>query len=59
MLAGMVTSSAVGGLAGLLFAFHADHALMETLASWLIGGLTAFLGFIALAHRPEPRRTRH
>lgn len=59
MLAGMVTATAVGGLAGLLYGLLADHALMETLLAWLVGGLSAFLAFVTLAHRPEMRRLRH
>ena len=49
MLAGLVVSAVMGGLAGMGFALAIGRGVLETLLAYQIGGLLAVMAFIALS----------
>lgn len=49
MLAGVVVSAIVGGMAGAMLAISADHGFLQTLLSYQLGGMIATLGFVFLS----------
>jgi hypothetical protein len=57
MLAGIVVSAVMGGLAGLAFSLSHESGLLETLLAYQIGGLLAVMAFMALARPMRLRRS--
>jgi len=57
MLAGIVVSAVIGGLAGLAFSLSHESGLLETLLGYQIGGLLAVMAFVALARPMRLRRS--
>ena len=57
MLAGIVVSAVLGGLAGLAFSLSHESGLLETLLAYQIGGLLAVMAFMALARPMRLRRS--
>ena len=57
MLAGIVVSAVMGGLAGLAFSLSHQSGLIETLWDFQIGGLLAVMAFMALARPMRLRRS--
>lgn len=47
MLAGMVVSAVLGGIAGLCFALTRDHGLAQAILAYQLGGMIAVLTFLA------------
>ena len=56
MLAGLVVSAVMGGLAGMGFALSHERGLLETVLAYQIGGLLAVMAFLALARPVSLRR---
>jgi hypothetical protein len=57
MLAGIVVSAVMGGLAGLAFSLSHGSGVLETLLSYQIGGLLAVMAFLALCRTASLRRS--
>ena len=57
MLAGIVVSAVMGGLAGLAFSLSHGSGVLETLLSYQIGGLLAVMAFLALSRTASLRRS--
>lgn len=56
MLAGMVVSAILGGMAGAVYGLMNDHGLIQTILTYQIGGLIAVMGYVAFAHPSAPQR---
>ncbi len=56
MLAGLVVSAVMGGLAGMGFALSHERGLLETVLAYQIGGLLAVMAFLALSRPVSLRR---
>jgi hypothetical protein len=57
MLAGIVVSAVMGGLAGMGFALSHGSGVLETLLAYQIGGLLAVMAFLALCRTASLRRS--
>ena len=57
MLAGIVVSAVMGGLAGLAFSLSHGSGVLETLLAYQIGGLLAVMAFLALCRTASQRRS--
>jgi hypothetical protein len=57
MLAGIVVSAVMGGLAGLAFSLSHGSGVLETLLAYQIGGLLAVMAFLALSRTASLRRS--
>jgi hypothetical protein len=57
MLAGIVVSAVMGGLAGLAFSLSHESGVLETLLAYQIGGLLAVMAFLTLSRTASLRRS--
>ena len=57
MLAGIVVSAVMGGLASMGFALSHGSGVLETLLAYQIGGLLAVMAFLALSRTASLRRS--
>lgn len=58
MLAGVLVSAVIGGIAGLCFSLPQGPGVVHMLLSYQMGGMIAVLSFLALARVPSPAEFR-
>jgi hypothetical protein len=58
MLAGVLVSAVIGGIAGFCFSLLQGPGVVQMLLSYQIGGMIAVLAFLALATMPLPSEFR-